>query len=193
MLTTGLREDPPNHCVAGIPEALQEHSRPPHGSGSQINATQLDEWVQTLGTNPEGCLSYWGQGCKSMSCFFSWLTLIENVSSYKALSSGKLTKTTDDSFDKCSPYWLGGVHPRCHDARGMGCLCHILWDGHQRKIGLQEVQLEIPCHRRSSQDKKWEVQGMYSNENNCGLNQAFLSTFQLIKLWPIIYFWMIFM
>lgn len=48
-------------------------------------------------------------------------------------------------------YWsscfLECIHPWYTVARGVGCVCDLLWDAHYWTCRLQEVQLEIPGHR----------------------------------------------
>lgn len=41
----GFGKDSPDHCPAGLHEALQKHPRSPHGSGPQVHPLQLDERV----------------------------------------------------------------------------------------------------------------------------------------------------
>lgn len=61
LSSPGFGKDSPDHCPAGIHEALQKHPRSAHGSGPQVHPLQLDERVQAMGAFSPGSVSDWKQ------------------------------------------------------------------------------------------------------------------------------------
>ena len=85
----------------------------------------------------------------------------------------------------------GGSDSWCRAAWWVGHLCHIVRDGYQREVGVQEVQLALPRDWRGTQDQEWEIKGEF---NTCVLIVVCLTFWNskaiIVPYWlPVIWSW----